>query len=81
MEFRGFIWRVRSGKQDKELRDKFYNGFLGTYYQHVMPFLSLPVRPAKSYWKGWLVYFLIIFFSWPSLLTYSNLLLDQSPGH
>lgn len=48
------------GDKDKELRDKFYNGFLGTYYQHVMPFLSLPARPALAYWNGWLIYILII---------------------
>ena len=48
------------GEKDKELRDKFYNGFLGTYYQRLMPFLSLPVRPAGAYWKGWLVYVLLI---------------------
>lgn len=48
------------GSQDKKLRDKFYNGFLGTYYQRVMPFLSLPVRPAAGYWQGWLVYGLIV---------------------
>ena len=50
------------GKKDKELRDKFYNGFLGTYYQHVMPFLSLPARPVRLSWKAWLVYFLLVFF-------------------
>ena len=48
------------GKKDKELRDKFYNGFLGTYYQRVMPFLSLPARPALMSWKAWLVYFLLV---------------------
>jgi SAM-dependent methyltransferase len=46
------------GKRDRALRDFFYNGFLGKYYQHVMPFLALPVRPA--YWNGWLVYGLIV---------------------
>jgi SAM-dependent methyltransferase len=25
-----------------------------------MPFLSLPVRPAKAYWKGWLAYVLLM---------------------
>lgn len=48
------------GKKDKELRDKFYNGFLGTYYQNVMPFLSLPARPARMSWKAWLIYFLLV---------------------
>lgn len=69
------------GKKDKELRDKFYNGFLGTYYQYVMPFLSLPVRPAKSYWKGWLVYFLIILFLLAIVAYLLNLVLDQNSGH
>ncbi len=44
------------GERDKQLRDYFYNSLLGTYYQHLMPFLSLPVRPARTYWKGWLTY-------------------------
>lgn len=57
------------GKRDKQLRDKFYNGFLGTYYQHVMPFLSLPARPARAYWKGWLIYLLLVLFIL-SLLVY-----------
>ncbi len=46
------------GQRDRALRDFFYNGFLGKYYQHVMPFLALPVRPG--YWGGWLVYGLIV---------------------
>jgi ubiquinone/menaquinone biosynthesis C-methylase UbiE len=46
------------GQRDRALRDFFYNGFLGKYYQHVMPFLALPVRPG--YWNGWLVYVLIV---------------------
>jgi hypothetical protein len=48
------------GKKDVALREYLYNGFLGRYYMHVMPFLSLPVRPAKAYWKGWVVYGLIV---------------------
>src|SRR5204862_1704976 len=27
------------GQRDRALRDSFYNGFLGKYYSHVMPFL------------------------------------------
>ena len=46
------------GERDRKLRDFFYNGFLGKYYQYVMPFLALPVRPA--YWNGWLAYALIV---------------------
>jgi SAM-dependent methyltransferase len=48
------------GERDRELRDYFYNGLLGTYYQHVMPFLSLPVRPARANWKGWLTYAAVV---------------------
>jgi len=47
----------RVGREDLALRDYFYNGVLGRYYQHIMPFLALPVRPG--YWKGWLAYWLI----------------------
>jgi len=50
----------RIGQKDRALRDYFYNGFLGSYYQYVMPFLSLPVRPFKVSWKEWMVYALII---------------------
>src|SRR2546425_11522408 len=49
------------GQKDRELRDYFYNSLLGTYYQYLMPFLSLPVRPARAYWKGWVAYGLIVF--------------------
>ncbi len=49
------------GRKDRELRDYFYNGLLGTYYQYLMPFLSLPVRPARQNWKGWTTYALIVF--------------------
>lgn len=48
------------GKKDVALREYLYNGFLGRYYFYVMPFLSLPVRPVKSYWKGWVAYGLIV---------------------
>lgn len=48
-------------QKDKLLRDYFYNGFLGSYYQYVMPFLSLPVRPLKISWKSWITYALVVF--------------------
>ena len=48
------------GQKDKALRDYFYNGFLGSYYQYVMPFLSLPVRPLKLSWKSWVAYLLVV---------------------
>lgn len=44
------------GDKDLKLREQLYNGFLGKYYQYVMPFLSLPARPAKMSWKGWLAH-------------------------
>jgi SAM-dependent methyltransferase len=58
------------GRQDQKLRDYFYNGLLGTYYQHVMPFLSLPVRPATAYWRGWVIYFLVVLMM---ILAFGNL--------
>ena len=50
----------RLGQHDKKLRDYLYDGFLGSYYQQVMPFLSLPVRPFRTSWRGWLVYWSIL---------------------
>ena len=46
----------RLGEQDKKLRDYLYDGFLGSYYQQAMPFLTLPGRPVRTSWRGWLVY-------------------------
>lgn len=65
------------GAKDKELRDNFYNDLLGKYYQQVMPFLSLPARPALANWKDWLIYFLIVFFllALPPLLVLQIVLL------
>lgn len=47
----------RLSGHDRELRDRFYGGLLGRYYQFVMPFLALPVRPLRLNWKGWAFYF------------------------
>ncbi len=68
------------GKKDKELRDKFYNGFLGTYYQHVMPFLSLPARPARMSWKAWLVYFLLLWILLSLIGSFIALVVLGGPG-
>jgi SAM-dependent methyltransferase len=46
------------GQRDRALRDFFYNGFLGKYYQYVMPFLALPAR--LNYQSGWVAYGLIV---------------------
>ena len=48
------------GARDRKLRTTLYDGFLGRHYQQVMPFLSLPARPARASWVGWLSYFLIL---------------------
>jgi methyltransferase family protein len=66
------------GRRDRELRDYFYDGLLGTYYQYLMPFLSLPVRPARQYWKGWATYALIVFFLVALAVRVANLLV--TPG-
>jgi ubiquinone/menaquinone biosynthesis C-methylase UbiE len=68
------------GKKDKELRDKFYNGFLGTYYQNMMPFLSLPARPLRMSWKAWLVYFLLVFFLLSLVGSFISLAVIAGPG-
>jgi SAM-dependent methyltransferase len=68
------------GQKDKELRDKFYNGFLGTYYQHVMPFLSLPARPVRMSWKAWVVYFLIVFYLLSLVGSFISLVVIAGPG-
>lgn len=46
--------------QDKSLRDFFYNGLLGKFYQSAMPFLTLPARPFNKSKKDWILYFLFI---------------------
>ncbi|MEY2562656.1 MAG: hypothetical protein QOH88_849 [Verrucomicrobiota bacterium] len=46
------------GQRDRVLRDIFYNGFLGRFYQYVMPFLALPAR--LGYWRGWVAYGAIV---------------------
>lgn len=44
------------GDKDKSLRDYFYNGLLGKFYQFLMPFLTLPARPFKISRKDWMIY-------------------------
>jgi ubiquinone/menaquinone biosynthesis C-methylase UbiE len=44
------------GARDRELRDRFYDGFLGVHYRYVMPFLTLPARPLRLSWPGWIAY-------------------------
>lgn len=50
--------KAEVGPRDRALRTSLYDGFLGRHYRHVMPFLTLPVRPA--YWGGWLVYAIVV---------------------
>ena len=47
---------------DKHLRDTFYNGLLGRFYNLIMPFLSIPVRPIRISLSLWGIYFLILFY-------------------
>jgi SAM-dependent methyltransferase len=44
------------GAKDKSLRDYFYNGLLGKFYQFLMPFLTLPARPFKISKRDWFIY-------------------------
>lgn len=48
------------GAEDKSLRDFFYNGLLGKFYQWLMPFLTLPARPINKSYKDWLFYFVVL---------------------
>ena len=48
------------GAHDRKLRDRFYGGLFGALYRHLMPFLTLPVRPFALSWPGWLVYLLLL---------------------
>ena len=45
------------GAEDKSLRDYFYNGILGKFYQFLMPFMTLPARPLNKSKRDWLLYF------------------------
>ncbi len=45
---------------DRTLRDRFYNGLMGVFYQFMMPLLVMPVRPLTISWKHWLIYFLVL---------------------
>ncbi len=44
------------GWADKKLRDDFYNGLLGKFYQRLMPLLSLPARPFAISKLDWLIF-------------------------
>lgn len=46
----------RLGAQDRRLRARLYDGFLGTHYRYVMPFLMLPARPLRLSWPHWIAY-------------------------
>jgi ubiquinone/menaquinone biosynthesis C-methylase UbiE len=48
------------GEQDRKLRDHFYNGLFGRIYAFLMPFIVLPVRPAKTAWRHWTLYGVIV---------------------
>jgi SAM-dependent methyltransferase len=46
----------RLGAQDRRLRDGFYDGLFGRFYQFMMPFIVMPVRPWAIAWPHWLAY-------------------------
>jgi len=45
--------------EDRNLRDRFYDGFVGAHYRYVMPFLALPARPLRLSWPDWIAYAVI----------------------
>ena len=65
------------GAEDKSLRDYFYNGILGKFYQFLMPFMTLPARPINKSKRDWLLYFLSV--SIIVLLIYKNI--NIASGH
>jgi SAM-dependent methyltransferase len=53
----------RLGIQDRKLRDAFYDGLFGRFYQFMMPFIVMPVRPmeiAQPYWLGYGVFLAMV---------------------
>jgi ubiquinone/menaquinone biosynthesis C-methylase UbiE/ribosomal protein S27AE len=47
------------GAQDRKLRATFYDGLFGRFYQVMMPFIVMPVRPLSISWPYWLAYGLV----------------------
>lgn len=46
----------RLGAHDRKLRDTFYDGLFGQFYQVMMPVIVMPVRPWSLAWPYWLAY-------------------------
>lgn len=44
------------GAQDRKLRDSFYDGVFGRFYQFMMPFIVMPVRPLSISWPHWITF-------------------------
>jgi len=47
---------AKLGAQDVKLRDAFYDGLFGRFYQFMMPFIVMPVRPWAISWPHWIAY-------------------------
>lgn len=44
------------GPQDRKLRDAFYDGLFGRFYQVMMPVIVMPVRPWAIAWPYWVAF-------------------------
>lgn len=68
----------RLGSHDRKLRDTFYDGLFGRFYQVMMPVIVMPVRPWSMAWPYWLAYGV----TWIALatLTVASVALLLSPG-
>ncbi len=69
------------GWSDKKLRDTFYDGILGKFYQRLMPLLSVPARPwniSKIDWSLFAVVWLVLIVS--TVLTFNGLILPDGPS-
>lgn len=68
----------RLGAHDRKLRDTFYDGLFGRFYQVMMPVIVMPVRPWSLAWPYWLAYGAI----WLGIvgLTLATVTLLMTPG-
>jgi SAM-dependent methyltransferase len=48
------------GAQDRKLRKALYDGVFGRFYQFMMPFIVMPVRPLSMSWGHWVAYALAV---------------------
>lgn len=69
------------GWSDKKLRDTFYDGVLGKFYQRLMPLLSVPARPWSISKIDWLLFALVwLVLIASTVLTFNWFVLPDGPN-